>query len=141
MGRYTICLLILVYFNIMGKESVSSKEIFVGTEDETADRNSIFYKIIASIDPNRKPEFTAFEQIQGVELARMFLLANADLIRSTTPTDYETGEKDPLDVAIANMRYIAGYYIDNSKKDSISEHSKRLKPWNDAYAELTKRIF
>lgn len=100
-------------------------------------QSALVYETVASISPDRNPDFTAFEQIKGAELAKLYLQGTADNLKHAFPDEYPVdGDKNPLDTAIANMRYIAGYYV--SGENAGEQISASLQPWNTAFEQLTE---
>ena len=94
------------------------------------------FEAVSAIDLERNPAFTALEQIKGAEVAKLFLRGYADKMAAGAPDMFADGQPTPLDVAAANMRYIAGYYI--SGEDASKQLREMLEPWQVAYEALNQ---
>lgn len=95
----------------------------------------LVYDAISIVERDRNIAFVAFEQIKGADLAELFLEGYASQLRVTL-AEQDNFDADPLETAITNIRYIAGYYITGGEAEKLGES---LRPWQIAYQNLTQK--
>lgn len=107
------------------------------TPEVDATQGVAVFETISAIDSERNPDFTAFEQIQGTALAKLYLQGRAADMATRFADDFaKDPSKTPLETTIANMRYLAGYYV--SGDNAGQQISDMLRCWNQAFNELTQ---
>src|SRR5687768_2239910 len=91
-----------------------------GTPEVAQPLSELVYETIGQLDKTRNIVFVAFEQIKGEALAKVFLEARVARLKINLAERGDT-ERDPLEVAINDMRYVAGYYAGGQETDKRDE--------------------
>ena len=100
-----------------------------------------FCEAIAAIDVNRSALHIALNEIKDEESAALFLRGYADKIESMVDGDgnrIERGGITSLELALAEIKYIAGYHV--SGVEFKSQLKELLEPWNAAYDALVSGL-